>query len=488
MAKRKKKKATDVWSFISSNLIPAVEMEASEYIDTKYTLPETDPIKSWEELRDVFHNSGLYLTEGNDYAIAVCIATVLSPYLPGEPIWVFLVGLPSSGKTTIIESFGSSNMYCEAQSQLHDTMLVSGAKSADGKDSSFLPTLKKRTLLIKDYTTVVSMDHRSQESLYGILRDAFDGTFKKRYGNREIRVFTQLKFGFIAGVTRVIHGDSRSSLGERFLKIEYHEEDEFDEQTHALAAMRSSANKDERTSMLERSMLGFIDHLISNMPDNDSRPKIENGSEFELQIVKLALLVSYLRAQVDRRGDDSLLYRPGKEIASRLSVQFKKVTECLMLIFNVTEPNNLIYKVIRKLALDSCIPFNVEFARLLYNNPAGISRSDLEIELQIPSTNIHRICNDLLQLGIIKVSRVPNGKKSGRDKHVYVLNPVIAQLWEETIEVQDYVRVQSKTTRVRKRKSVRGSSVDSDEAIDVPTDRPTRKRVKRTSRTNAEET
>jgi len=483
MAKRRKAKSTDPWKFLFSNLVQAEEASESDYIATQFTLPETDKVTSWEELIDIFRSTGLYLTPGNEIAIAVCVAVTLSPYLPGEPIWLFLIGLPSSGKTTVIESFGTSNIYCESQSQLHSTMLVSGCKSADGKDASFLPRLKKRTLLIKDYTTVVSMDSRAQESLYGILRDAFDGTFRKVYGNREERFFTGLKFGMIAGVTRVIHGDSRSSLGERFLKIEYHDDD-FDEQQHILAAMRTSAEKEERTRRLERAMLGFVDHLVTNMPDVSQRPVIAEGSEFEFRISQLALLVAHLRAQVDRRGDDSLMYRPGKEIASRLSVQLKQTAEALMLVFGITEPNDLLYDAIRKLALDSCIPFNIEFSQLLHDNPQGLSRGELELELQLPSTNIHRICNDLLQLGIIRMRKSKNGKGSGRDKHVYVLNPAIEALWKYSIKgIPLDVHSESTTPRVTRRKSNNSGEIHTEQGTNVATNPTPAKRYRASKRT-----
>lgn len=427
---RKKSKSTDIWKLISSCLVQAEAMAESEYVDPQHILPETDPVHSWDELIGIYRDE-LYLTPGNEAAIALCVAVTLSPFLPGEPIWLFLIGNPSSGKTTVIEAFGSSNMYCESQSQLHSKMLVSGWKSADGEDASFLPKLKLRTLLIKDYTTVVSMDHRAQEELYGILRDAFDGTFKKQFGNREVRSFDKIKFGMIAGVTKVIHGDARSSLGERFLKVEYLEDDEFDETKHILAAMNSYSRKEERSSRLERSTLGFIDYLVTNLPDKDNLPTVPD--EFKMRIVTLALLVSHLRAQVDRRGDDSLLYRPGKEIASRISVQMTKIAQCLMLIFGIKEPDERLYMILRKLSLDSCVPFNVEFAKMLYDNPQGISRADLVTELQLPQTNVHRICNDLLQLRIVQMRKARNGKATGRDKFVYCLHEDIYRLWDEAI-------------------------------------------------------
>ena len=159
-----------------------------------------------------------------------------------------------------------------------------------------------------------------------------------------------------------------------------------------------------------------------------------------------------------------------------------------MLIFGLTEPNELIYNVLRKLAIDSCIPFNVEFARILHNHPEGISRNELEFELQIPSTNVHRICNDLLQLGIIRVRAESNGKKSGRPKHVYVLNPVIASLWDATVESDFNVRVQSEAPVVRRRKQNESSSVSSDQSVELPERNQTRRRVKRTPNRTFNET
>ena len=330
----------------------------------------------------------------------------------------------NSGKTTIIESFGDSNIYCDAQSQISARMLVSGYKTPDGKDISYLPTLNGRTLMIKDFTTVLSMGGHEQEELYGILRDAFDGSFRKQYGNNQKRIYKDLKFGLIAGVTKAIHGDNRSSLGERFLKIEYLEKEEFCEMSHITSALSGMGHKEERTKTLMEHSLGYVDHLINNLPSE--LPELDE--QFTFKMSHLAMLVARLRAQVERRRDDSLLYRPEWEIASRLAVQFKKMSQCLMVVYGIKQPNNHLYNTIRKLALDSCIPFNVEFAKRMYEYPQGITRNDLSYHLQLPSTNVHRLLTDLQQLGLIQVSKsVSTGP--GRKMELYHLSPEISKLW-----------------------------------------------------------
>jgi hypothetical protein len=170
---------------------------------------------------------------------------------------------------------------------------------------------------------------------------------------------------------------------------------------------------------------------MNNLPD--FLPNL-NG-RFEYKISHLAMLVARLRSQVERRRDDSLLYRPEWEVASRLAVQFKKMAQCLMIVYNKTEPDNQLYLTIRKLAIDSCIPFNIEFAKRMFAYPNGITRSDLAEQLQLPATNVHRLLTDLMQLGLIRMKQLRG--KIGRPVELYYLDSGIQKLWEKTVE-QDY--------------------------------------------------
>lgn len=428
-SKKKPKFSAMFWQDIQSMLaLYQPDQNDDGYIEKRFTLPPTQKCESWEQLMGVYRKK-LYLTPGNEHSIACCFATALSPFFPGEPVWLFFVGRPSSGKTTVIEAFGDSNMYIDAQSQLSARVLVSGLKTAGGKDISYLPTLKLRTLTVKDFTAILTMGAKEQEELYGILRDAFDGEYKRQFGNNEKRFYKDLKFGIIAGVTKSIHAQNHASLGERFLKIEYLENEEFDEYEHMQSALSGMHDKAARKKILQEYTLGYLDHLANNLPD--FLPAV--GSKFRYRVSLLALLVARLRAQVERRRDDSLLYRPEWEVASRLACQFEKMAQLLMLVYNLKEPNNLLYLTIRKLALDSCIPFNVEFAKRMFENPMGITRNKLIDELQVPSTNVHRLLTDLQQLGLIRCKQKKG--KVGRPLELYSLSYEVQRLWQKSVEV-----------------------------------------------------
>ena len=431
----------DSWEWIQGNLVSSQEISAGSAsgIALKNTLPPTDPITTYEDLERIVKQN-LYCTDDFLACVATCLAVCISPYVPEEPIWIFLVGPPSGGKTTLVECFGDSHMYCECQSQLHSKMLVSGYRDADGDDSSFLPKLKMRTLIIKDYTTVLSMPREAQSELNGILRDVFDGSYKKTFGNKVVRHYGKIKFGMINSVTRAIHAAGASWLGERFLKIECLGED-FNEYAHIHHSLDNYEGKDQKRAKLQRAVIGYLDHLISNMPNQ--LPDV--SKEFEDQvIIPCALLISYLRTQVERRGDDSLLYRPAKEVASRLAIQLKKITQCLMLVFKDEVPSARIIRIVTKIALDSCIPFHLEVVNAV-GNKAGITKAELRKELNVPDKNVARLIQDLMQLRVLEYELTKVGRK---EVDSYRLNRTIKHIWQQVRQVRDVQDIQPRIHRI----------------------------------------
>jgi ribosomal protein L37AE/L43A len=439
------------WEWVQENLSSSQEISAGTEsgIALKNTLPATDPITTYEDLERIVKQN-LYCTDDFLACVATCLAVCISPYVPEEPIWIFLVGPPSGGKTTLVECFGDSHMYVECQSQLHAKMLVSGYRDADGDDASFLPKLKMRTLIIKDYTTVLSMSREAQSELNGILRDVFDGSYKKQFGNKVVRHYGKIKFGMINSVTRAIHAAGASWLGERFLKIECLGDD-FDEQKHIYHSLNNYENKDQRRAKLQRTVIGYLDHLISNLPNQ--LPEIPEEFENEV-IIPCALLVSYLRTQVERRGDDSLLYRPAKEVASRLAIQLKKIAQCLMLVYKEEVPGARITRVITKIALDSCIPFHLEVVKAVDLRP-GITRAELRKELNVPDKNVGRLLQDLMQLQILEyeVTTVRN-----KPVDSFQLKSTIRNIWRQVKNVRQVQNLQSRvhgTEQTTSRRPVR---------------------------------
>src|SRR5262249_42656893 len=87
-----------------------------------------------------------------------------------------------------------------------------------GVETSLLPRIDGRVIVMKDFGTVLSMYHEKKAEILAILREVYDGQFSKEWGNGKSLSWTG-KVGLLAGVTGVIDREYAlgAILGERFL-------------------------------------------------------------------------------------------------------------------------------------------------------------------------------------------------------------------------------------------------------------------------------
>lgn len=384
---------------------------------------------SFKELIKQF-KSKLSMDAKMEEALAIILAVVVSVKIPLDPLWVFLVGPPGSGKTTLIETFSAANNYCELISKMSSKALVSGWKGNDGEDCSLLPYLKDRCLMIKDYTAVVSMPGQVQDELYGLLRDAYDGTVRVPYGNNEFRQYTDLTFSLVAGVTDVIHGDNRSTLGERFLKVELIGDDHnSDEQI--MASIDSVESKLEATKHLQSYILGFLDRPF------DLKKIPAPPDWYKTRILHLSKLAANMRASVDRDSHRHLAYRPRPEVGSRLAKQLVKLGMCLAYVYGEDEITERVYSIVRRVAFDTIKGFNLEIVQALTKREQGMTTLELSNLLALQTGSIKRIMEDLFELRLVIRGRVPNNSAlRGRDQTCWMLSAELREIWQNTIPKQ----------------------------------------------------
>jgi hypothetical protein len=166
----------------------------------------------------------LVLNESHDY-IDFVWGVVYANRLDTEPVWAYLIGPSSAGKTTILDPMnGHESIVCIdtlSKASLLPGYSVGRPKKEDEKKrlkNSLLAMAHEKILVIQDLSPLLTEDYRELKSILGILRSAYGGKFSKSFGNIG-RVEIDCRFGLIAAVTDAIdqHAVMDSELGQRFI-------------------------------------------------------------------------------------------------------------------------------------------------------------------------------------------------------------------------------------------------------------------------------
>ena len=424
------------------------ELEQEEGSEVKKSfsadIETIEPIASYSTFQKRIKDS-LYTSKAIMQTIDAMLATALSVRLPGEPLWLFVVGPASCGKSTVIEAFGGNNKYFDYVSKLTATSLVSGWRNPDGSDASTLHKMDLKTLFIKDMTVLLGMPEGVQQQLWDLLRDAYDGYVKISYGNGKVYEATDFKFNIIAGVTPIIYKHNDASKGERFLRIDFLGND-FDEDEHMSQAWENMGQKKANKKKLSDTMLGYYKHLFETFdPENvaDVPLPIRN------KIMALAKVAAKLQTEVVKDRNEGMIYRPRSAVATRLSLQFKNLAHSLAHVRGEKEVSESTYEIIRKIGFDSCPGLNYEVINFI-NKHKNVTRKAIIDNLKIPGTRVHQILTDLEQLGIIIHDKENNKSGNrGRDTYTYSLCADLTECLETSrAKTNNQVRKDRKPTSI----------------------------------------
>jgi len=176
------------------------------------------------EVKNVVHK---WLMIKDDRVVDVIIATHIANRFQTDPEWLIVIGPPSHTKTELLRAFDGhkDTMFV---SNLTPATLVSGITPATlvsgiipkGKnpDPSLLLKLDGKTMILKDFTTILAMRSENQQEIISQLREIYDGQYSKMFGNGKI-VDWKGHVGLLGACTPIYdkHYGVIGSLGDRFL-------------------------------------------------------------------------------------------------------------------------------------------------------------------------------------------------------------------------------------------------------------------------------
>ena len=357
--------------------------------------------------------------------LCILFGTLMANKLPGDPIWLFAIAPPGGAKSELLGSL-SDLEEVKALSSMTPRTLVSGVYSKSGRDPSLLPKLNGKILIIKDFTTIMSMHYTERDEIFGVLRDVYDGYFEKVFGNGVVRSYTS-KFGIIAGVTTAIETFNlvHSSLGERFLKYRITGNwDRSSEDAKISKALANMGSENEMHMNLRSKVVRFVRGLKS--PDQAHTPIIP--AVYANYIGSLAKLTARLRGVVERDPrTDRMLFKPTTEVGTRLARQLAKLGIGIAIFLNKGQIDDEVYRLMRRVALDTIPDINEDVVhavwKLTRHDPATTTTEIIETT-RMPHTTVTRVLNDMVLLKTMT--------KQMDDKRVIH--------WKLAKNIQEYIR------------------------------------------------
>ncbi len=429
------KKSPEVLSYLEKLLFAK---HRNERLKVEISTPEKKIIvPKFNEVLKAYQ-ANIQMTKQMEDVVRIMFATVFAVEQPGDPIWMFIVGPSGAGKTMLISSLrGSSKVYY--LSTLTPKALVSGWKS--GPDPSLIPQFNGKCVVLKDFTEVLSSPQFAKDECYAVLRGAFDGNVLRHYGNGVVRKY-EVHFPMVACVTHAIHKEHQATLGDRFLQFQLLKGTDFSAKEEVIRAARNALNESQATEMeKENKLMDLAGRFLSQKLPAGKMPKFPD--EMVYRISALARLISALRAKTERdRFSDELLYRPSREVGTRLAKQLVKLGMNLAFIEGKSAVDASVYRLLERVALDTAIGFHVDLMQAIMQAGGEADRETLTLRTGIPGYTVLRRLIDLKDLQVL--DKLPTNLQKthiGRSRDRYRVSDWVRELWAEA-GIKTNLRVQ----------------------------------------------
>jgi hypothetical protein len=294
------------------------------------------------EVKNVVHK-WLYLED--DRIIDVLLGTFLANQLGGDPVWLVVIGPSSSTKTELLRAF-DGHRKIHLLSNLTTSTLVSGLERADKEDPSLLLNLDGKIIILKDFTTIISLRSEQQQEILSQLREIYDGKYSKAFGTGK-EVVWEGRVGLVAACTPIY--DDRhaviSALGDRFV---LYRTQIGNGKRMAERALEMVGKETDMRIDLQKAFHTFVDQF-RQMKVSD----FYEGPITTHMMISLACFCAGGRCGVKRDYRlRTISYVPEAEGPTRLVKQFKQIGMGIALAQGKNQIDSDVYSILKRIGRD----------------------------------------------------------------------------------------------------------------------------------------
>lgn len=353
-------------------------------------------------------------------ALYASLGAAAANLLPGDPVWLLLVGPPGCGKTETIVPLAALD-YVHPAAVVTPAALLSGTAHREverGATGGLLHQVGEfGIILVKDFTSILAQHREARAEALAALREVYDGRYDRPVGTGGGRVLSWAgKCGLIGGCTPTIdrHHAVMAAMGERFCLYRL---DVTDPAEQARRRIKNFRHELEMRIELAEATARILE------PVQDAKPA-ELDTDAIDTIVAWARFAVWARTGVERDGySHDVLLMPSIEAPARIAGTLAAMHAGLTAI---GVPPADLWRIVTKLAGD-CIPdLRRRLLHTLHQTHDALYTADLVSLTGIPKTTAERTLEDLALLGLLERTKKADHSTAA---WLWRLSPEAAELW-----------------------------------------------------------
>lgn len=336
--------------------------------------------------------------------LAVYVSTFTKPET--DPLWLMIVGNPSSNKTTLVNLIKKASDTIAVDSLTANPFSSGQKETKNDKAKDLLPYLNGKCFIIKEYGTLFSKSDELVKSLIGDLTAIYDGVFTRHSPTRGT-VTHETYFSHMGCVTPMALNKRHkymSSVGARFLFLKIPRLDDLERENCLKAVWRN--NKQDK-KYIESIVVNFCKTLKKRAND-----KIFFSTEAQIRLNQFSNFIARTRGIVINASSSSTsdngLQKNYSEIVDRqieepfrALKQIKKLARCLAIVGDKEAVGDEELEIVRKIILSSMPQRRANVLEVFKFGKIFTAQSAAEF-LQKNDRTVKRNFDDLVALQVLE--------------------------------------------------------------------------------------
>lgn len=349
-------------------------------------------------------------------------------------LWLLLVGVPSSGKTDLVRLLKDNPdvVYLDALTQ---NAFVSGERATKNKVHDLLSELNQKVFVIKDWTTILSLNDEHTRKILGELTNIYDQEFAK-FSSQRGNIEYQSSFSHIGAITPATlnkHTNYLNTIGPRFLYYTPAQESDTDYERsfdNILNEEIDGEDSELRRKELEKDARLYVSSYLNQLKNKslNLKPLDSNAKKYLKKSAELiarcrGIVVIKASSFMDENGKDVKYFEtddtPQIEKPWRAVQQLKGLAKCLAFVTEKEEVGITELEIIKEVVLSSMPADRSQALKAIIANKGSITAKELSSGSNKSWKTSHRLLAELVSLGVVE--KIPGSGPLANDYKIHTL-------------------------------------------------------------------